>query len=190
MGLPNIALIGKAGSGKDTVAERLTTRWAYTRLAFADPLRHVALDINPYIPTGPGITVRLHALVADVGWDYAKRTYPEVRRVLQQAGQGVRNIDPDFWLNLLMKKVEAARSWNMPLVVTDCRYENEAIALRLAGFRTVRVHRPRGTAMTFSEGRAAMHASETELDDYPCDGTLHNVSTVSDLIAAADALIQ
>ena len=182
MSYRHIAFIGQARSGKDTAGARLVQRWAFTRLAFADPLKHMALQVNPYVPTGYGVTVRLEALVADVGWERAKDTYPEVRPFLQRLGHSVREQDPDFWVRTLMTKVRSAGDWNMPVVVTDCRYGNEAEALRAAGFLLVRIQRP-------SLDSADPHASENELSNYPVDAALVNGGTVLDLHAQTDALV-
>lgn len=189
MSYRNIAFIGKARSGKDTAGARLVGNWAFTRLAFADPLKRMALEVNPYVPTVTGVTVRLEALIADVGWDYAKDNYPEVRRLLQRMGQTVRELDENFWLRSLMYKVTAADSLNMPVVVTDCRYRNEAEALRAAGFVLVRIKRPDSHHMTLAQAMAK-HASETELDDFPADETLINAGSIFDLHTAVDALVR
>lgn len=179
----NIAFIGKARSGKDTAGRRLVVNWNFTRLALADPLKRMALQINPFIPTGCGVTVRLEALIADVGWDYAKDHYPEVRRLLQNMGQTVREHDEDFWLSVLMRKVQTADQWNLPVVVTDCRYRNEAEAFKAAGFILVRIKRP-GLVSTDT------HDSENELNDFPADETLINGGNVFDLHTATDALVR
>src|SRR5712664_4078359 len=102
MANPNIALLGLARSGKDTLAQRLVREHHYTRLAFADPLKVMLLDIDPLIPTSLGIHVRLSRLITDAGWEYAKDHYPEVRRLLQQVGQRVREWSPDYWVNITM----------------------------------------------------------------------------------------
>lgn len=176
MAKPHIAFIGKARSGKDSAAANLVRRHNYTRVAFADPLKEMALSINPLIGTGYGTIVRLSNLIKDVGWEYAKDRFPEVRRILQHCGEGVRNIDPDFWVNAAMDKVAVADSWNLPVVVTDCRYPNEADALKARGFTLVRVLRP---LVVGSSGNT--HASETALDDYPHDATVLNNGSLEDL---------
>ncbi|MFD5647879.1 hypothetical protein ACFWIP_40510, partial [Streptomyces anulatus] len=135
-----IALVGKARSGKDTVAKRLIQRFAYTRVAFADPLRMMALDVNPYI--GPAaVDRRLRDVVEDIGWDRAKEECPEIRRILQNIGQTVRDLDPKFWLRQGLDKIEVADRWNLPVVVTDVRYRNEVRALVNRDFLTVRILR-------------------------------------------------
>lgn len=189
MAYRNIALIGKARSGKDSAGKRLVHNWHYTRVAFADPLKHMALGLNPYIPTGVGVTVRLTSLIADVGWEYAKDNYPEVRRVLQSAGEAVRVHDEDFWLNTALRKIDGAARWNVPVVVTDCRYENEAKALQARGFMLVRIRRQAPTCRCLNPTHHAEHASETDLDDFPVDQTIINGGTLFELETEIDSLV-
>jgi hypothetical protein len=179
--MADIALIGRARSGKDTVAARLVAQ-GYTRVAFADPLKTALLDMNPYVPTGYGVTVRLQALIADVGWDYAKDNYPEVRRLLQHTGQTVRGMDPGFWVTAALDVI--AGIWS-PVVVSDVRYPNEAEALRVRGFKIVRIVRPDTAPLP---GGASAHDSETALDRYPIDSLIYNVGSLADLARRADAL--
>lgn len=177
----DVALIGRARSGKDSVGARLESRYGYTRLAFADPLKDIALEINPWIPTTPGVVVRLHRLIADVGWEYAKDNYPEVRRILQHTGQSVRDRDPDYWIRALTR--QAVELEGGPIVVTDVRYPNEAMALSRLGFRLVRVVRP-----SLGDPSPDAHESETALDDQPIGITILNSGTLEDLHAHADSI--
>jgi hypothetical protein len=179
--MADIALIGRARSGKDTVAARLVAQ-GYTRVAFADPLKAALLNMNPYVPTGYGVTVRLQSLVADAGWDYAKDNYPEVRRLLQHTGQTVREIDPRFWVRAAMSTINV--TWS-PIVVSDVRYPNEADTLREHGFRIVRIVRPDAGPLP---GGASAHDSETALDDYPVDALVWNGGSLAELHLRADAL--
>ncbi|QPB09783.1 dNMP kinase [Streptomyces phage Shady] len=166
----DVALMGKARSGKDTAAAFLVDVHGYKRLAFADPLKHMADEVDPLIPTSVGVHVRLKSLVRDVGWEYAKDNYPEVRRVLQHIGQTIRDRDPDYWVRLLMAQVEGAREFGYPVVVSDVRYPNEAEALRAAGFKLVRIYRP-------GNEDAGTHESETALDNYVGDAVIRNDMT-------------
>jgi hypothetical protein len=182
---PNIALIGKARSGKDTVAARLIATRSYTRVAFADPLKEMALALDPLIPMNHlEAHSRLSLVVEQLGWEYAKDNYPEIRRVLQHLGSAVRDQDEDFWLQQAMNKVWAAYDWNLPVVVTDCRYRNEADELREAGFMLVRIERPTG-----APSPGADHASETELDYLQCDAVIGNVGTLDELYAQVDKIV-
>jgi hypothetical protein len=171
-------------SGKDTIAARLVAQFQYTRGAFADPLRVMAYGQNPII-TADGIGVkRLASVVDDFGWERAKEEFPEVRRTLQEIGQGVRTLDPDFWIRILLEKVDNAEKWNLPLVVTDVRYRNEADALKARGFRLVRVTRPGNSS---AEGPLS-HLSERDLDRYTPDAMVYNGGSLAELHQRADAL--
>jgi hypothetical protein len=183
---PNIALCGKARSGKDTVAGHLVQRYGYTRLAFADPLKEMALSVDPLIPTEryPArlIHVRLARLVGDAGWEYAKDRYPEVRRLLQQMGQTVRGYDSHFWIRALLAKASAI---DTPIVVTDVRYPNEHASLMRAGFDVVRVMRPGAGLADGNE----QHDSETALDDFTATAGIMNAGALDELGGHVDDLV-
>lgn len=186
----HIALVGKARSGKDSVAQHLIRTRQYTRVAFADPLKPMALNINPIVDVRREWNATHHVRLAEIvqadGWERAKDLYPEVRRVLQHVGQTVRELDPDFWVNLAMDKIDTADTWNLPVVVTDVRYLNEVIALQNRGFTVVRVLRPNAGL----GGKNGEHESETRLDEYKTRHTLLNTGTLDDLKAEIDALFR
>ncbi|MGW1836310.1 deoxynucleotide monophosphate kinase family protein [Streptomyces sp. NPDC002067] len=165
------------------------SRFAFVRVAFADPLRDLALSVDPIVasePTGYGpLPLRLSDVVRREGWDTAKQR-PEVRRTLQRLGQSVRDQDERHWLRAALAKLDVANRWGLPVVVTDCRYENEAEALRARGALLVRVERPGDHGPNGAEQRG--HPSETELDDFPADAVLTNGGTVAELHALADQL--
>ncbi|GGX26895.1 deoxynucleotide monophosphate kinase family protein [Streptomyces chryseus] len=144
----NVGIIGRARVGKDTAGAWFVENRGYQRVSFADPLRECALKLDPIIVPedersdwGEG-HVRLSQVIAGMGWERAKDEYPEVRRTLQRIGQGIRAIDPNFWLRTALKEVTAANEGGQPCVITDVRYPNEAASLRRAGFHLVYIHRP------------------------------------------------
>ncbi|MBB5934582.1 deoxynucleotide monophosphate kinase family protein [Streptomyces zagrosensis] len=188
MSYRHVALMGRAGAGKDTAAARLVSRYQFVRVAFADPLKDSALGLDPIVgaeSTSYGsLPIRLSDVVRRYGWDRAKNSYPEVRRTLQNLGETVRTDDPDFWLRMALDKVRTADRRSLSVVVSDVRYANEADALRCAGALMVRIERPEATA----GGEAARHVSELDLDAYPADVTIPNTGTVADLDALVDAL--
>ncbi|GAA0660289.1 hypothetical protein GCM10010193_09030 [Kitasatospora atroaurantiaca] len=194
MTYPNIALVGRARSGKDTLAAQLVSRYAYTRIAFADPLRSVALAADPIVSAEAGhfgyLPTRLSDVVRRHGWEKAKTAVPEVRRTLQRFGQSIRDVDPNFWVNLAMDRLDVAETWGLPVVVTDCRYENEATALQVRGFKLVRVVRPGSpeTGGGAAEKANREHVSETELATFPVDATVINAGSLADLATRADLL--
>lgn len=101
-----IGLTGRKRSGKSTAARYLVEDHGFTELSFAEPLKRMALAVNPIIgfrSTPDGVQrVYLSDVVHEIGWECAKDEYPEVRRFLQLLGtEGVRDhIGQDTWVNL------------------------------------------------------------------------------------------
>lgn len=173
---PLLGLIGKKRSGKDTFAATLVEDLGYVRVAFADPLKEVALAINPIVDVDLGAPEYLADIVAAHGWEDAKG-YGDVRRFLQELGVAIRTLDPDFWLNIAKARIEALDS-ETPVVITDVRFPNEAEAVVELGGDVVRIVRP-------SIVSTDTHASETALDDYPEMVSIMNEGTLSELADAA-----
>lgn len=178
MRFPNLALSGKAGSGKDTVADYLVSTYGYTRLALADPLKEMALNLDPVITYVGDSPIRLSRLIELHGWDSAKRTFPEIRRTLQRMGQTVREYDSEFWLRVLYG---AAYRIPGPIVVSDVRYPNEYSSLSRAGYVPVRVARPDVVGMS--------HESETALDSHTFAHGIANDGSVIQLHYRVDVLL-
>lgn len=182
-----VGLYGPAGSGKDSIATYLGGLYGFNRIAFADPVREMALAIDPWIdcfdflerPTvGDPMRVvynsRLSVLVDKFGWDYVKREYDEVRRLLQKIGtDAVRAQTPNYWVDLARAKaLDCDR-----VVFTDVRFPNEADMIRSEGGIVGHV-----VAETTLNAEAASHASETSMDAYRPDVTLVNEHTDDDQV--------
>jgi hypothetical protein len=188
MTAPLIGMIGRRRSGKDSVAETLVSEFGYARVAFADPLKEAALTVDPIV--GVRVTdaiphaLRLSTVVDEIGWEAAKDSYPTEARgtALQRLGDAVRNLDADFWVRAAMSRVTAS---DAPVIVTDCRFPNEAEAIRLAGGIIVRVVRPGAVA----DPGVDSHPSETALDDYPEDFYVDNSGTLDELAADVRELL-
>lgn len=197
--MKNFGLIGKMGSGKTTAAEVLRNTHGYVPVSFAAPLKEMVIEADPLIeyrcwsqhgaPTNP-VPVHLSDILKYSGktFEEAKREYPEVRRSLQRIGQGVRRIDPEYWVKALLTRL-AELPAGTPVVVPDVRYPNEADALRTIGYTLVRVTRPTPQGMTMDETRASMHDSEWSLDDYEADVTINNDGTLIDFVGAVLDLV-
>jgi hypothetical protein len=96
-----IGLAGRAGVGKDTVAEQLRDA-GFIRFAFAEPLRQMLvahLDLHGFNPYW----------INDRG--FKETTLPvfgrSVRQHLQTMGAALRQDDPDYWVRCL-----ALRAWS------------------------------------------------------------------------------
>jgi len=170
---PKTHIIGVAGYaqvGKDTLGEALVESGEAERLAFADALKAVLYDLNPLVDVMGTATEELRAIVDDQGWEWAK-THTDARELLQRLGVAARDhIDPDVWLNAVMRQVQPGGSY----IITDVRYPNEAAAIKKAGGQLWRIWRP-------GVGPANTHGSETALDHWEYDQIIHNEGTIDDL---------
>jgi cytidylate kinase len=153
LGLPNVALCGKAGAGKTTAAQ-LLGQFGYETRSFAGPLKDMAATI----------------------WGDEARAD---RDKLQRLGCAVRDIDPDAWCDLLVRNLDDCGE--APIVVDDMRFENEWWALKGAGFTTIRVTAPRGTRINrlkangkWRDEEQLEHVSETAIDYLGADYTVRN----------------
>ncbi|MGW8630572.1 deoxynucleotide monophosphate kinase family protein [Streptomyces sp. NPDC055793] len=172
-----IGLAGYARSGKNEAAEALV-QYGWRQAAYADKLREFLLAVDPVIP-GPYGTgnLRLSILIRDVGWEYAKDHYPEVRALLQRTGTqaGRKLFGSNVWVDALFRDLAEAPA----LVITDCRFPNEAQAVADRGGVMIRVERPGVGPAKDKVGR--VHESETALDGWRYDHTLINDGSVRDL---------
>lgn len=178
-----IGLGGYAGVGKDEVAKILVREHGFTRVAFADPLRAMLYDQNPIVTTGytvetdtPETTeIRLHRvqeLVDALGWDLAKRDYPEIRRLLQALGVAARErLDYGLWV---AKGLAVAREVGSAVVFTDARFSNECLAIKAMGGQIWDVVRP-------GVGPVNGHVSDSGQWIEHADLTLMNDGTLADL---------
>jgi hypothetical protein len=173
-----IGLSGYARSGKDEAAKVLVDKYGFTRVAFADKLRDALYALNPVITVKPyyneateppnGFSrVVLQEVIDVYGWNGYKETEfgDEIRRLAQRMGTevGRQTLGENLW-------VDAALTGLAPdakIVVTDCRFPNEARAIKTLGGIVVRVTRPGVKAVN-------AHPSETALDDWDFDYTLEN----------------
>jgi hypothetical protein len=176
-----LGLTGPPGAGKDASAAHLVGSHNFKRFAFADQIRQAALVLDPLVK---GRT-RLSAVVADHGWDIAKTEWPEVRRLLQVLGTELgRDLHgPDVWVDRVFTAIGDLPP-DQRVVISDCRFPNEAAAVRAHGGFIVRINR------TVHQLDAVMsHPSETESAGLKPDYVLSNHGTLGELARRLDRLV-
>lgn len=176
-----IALMGKIGSGKDAVGNILTQHRGFMRVSFADPLKQCLLALNPLVD---GVLLhRVADLVTTQGWDAAKK-HPEVRSLLQRIGteMGRKILGETVWIDLALAKMSDPYK---RYVVTDCRFLNEAQAVRREGAELWRIERP-GAGLSGAQGQ---HASEMEMEAITPTRVISNTGTLDDLQAQVLSLV-
>ena len=182
-----VGFAGRKRSGKNAAADALPRN--YQRVAFADPIRAALLALDPIVDVDVDVSasgygeaavdcepIRLSVIITALGWERAKDSYSEVRRLLQNYGtEGVRRLDPDFWVRVAGAQIEARRSEGLPVAVTDVRFPNEVDAIVNAGGTVFRIARPGYVLPTTA---ADVHPSETALDGIPLP-TITNDGTIA-----------
>lgn len=173
-----VILTGSPGTGKDTLADLLCERYVLERRAFADPLRAMALVIDPNIGSY-GYELRLSTAVEELGWRETKDRFPAVRTFLQRLGtDAVRNhLGKDVWVRALLETTEPGVDY----VVTDARFLNEVTMLRPRV--VIRVTRPGVPAV------ASKHPSDKPLHDRHIDVTVVNDGRPEDMLTQLGDLL-
>jgi hypothetical protein len=190
-----VGLVGRAQVGKDTLAADWIERFGFVRVSFAEPLRKMAEALNPYVTAGAGIlsdgthiprALRYREALGLLGYETAKRELPEFRGILQRLGTeaGRQVHGEDVWVDLAIAEAqEAVAIRRTPVVFTDVRFPNEADAIRRAGGRLVRIHRPDAPS-------AGSHASEMALASIETHAVIENTGSVVELHEAGETVLR
>ena len=112
-----IGLIGRARSGKDTVAQYLAMQHKFTQVAFADPMKEMLEAAFGNINFRDGDREQL------IDW-----LGKSPRQLMQTLGTewGRNTIHPDLWTLITERKVLKAIDFNWSMVISDVRFHNEA----------------------------------------------------------------
>lgn len=169
-----IAFTGIAGSGKSTAAQHLVKNHGFTRIRFAGPLKDMmrALGLTEAEIEGDRKEVSCELLGGKTP-RYAMQT------IGTEWGRDI--IAPDLWIrafNAALAKVPA----DVPVVVDDCRFPNEADAIIAAGGVLVRVVRPGAGA------GASGHSSEGQ--PLPVVGEIQNDVSLPTFIWSVDRFVR
>lgn len=171
-----LGLTGRMGAGKDTVAHRLAALLHPTtmveRRAFADRLKSsVATTFGiqvwqlEYAKNDPTAYVELSAPFGNI--DGTRKL--TVREYLQDYGVSMRKVFGDaFWLDQALPTSLSVPEHTL-VVVTDCRFPNEAERVKNMGGLVFEVVGPQGQM-----DPGAAHVSERALPTHLLDGYIYN----------------
>lgn len=134
-----IGFCGLQGSGKDTCCKELV-KHGYTHDYFAKPVYDLLWKMDPDIYCmESGKHHSLQLLVHAIGWEAAKRKYPQVRHYLQflgtEAGRDIHG--EDCWVYAMERRNRGVHY----LAISDVRFANEGYWIHDCGGILVHVVR-------------------------------------------------
>ena len=206
-----IGLTGLAGAGKDTVADTLVTHAGFSKIAFADALR---LEVAGAFNLGGDMSILTDRATKEVPTNalrfsrcnelrFVERMYDQhagerpdfdyeewsatprsPRQVMQWWGTEYRRAEEEnYWTNRVAIRILSAYQGTR-WVITDCRFANEARAIRSIGGELWQVMRPGHMSV---EGG---HASQNDGTYFKPEAVVMNGSTITGLMHTTLRMLQ
>lgn len=168
-----VAFTGLAGSGKSTAASHLVNAHGFQRVRFAGPLKAMMAAL--------GCTAdEIDGSLKEVPCALLGGRTP--RHAMQTLGTewGRNLIADDLWIRAW--RAALSDVGGMSVAVDDCRFPNEAEAVRAAGGLIVRIERPGAGA------GAAGHSSEDQA--FKSDAKIQNDGSMTEFLIAIDEVVR
>lgn len=168
-----IAIVGKSRSGKTTLTDYASETYGFVVLNFGDALKEHAATLFPN--------------------QYHKEGKP--RQLLQVFGQKMREIDQMVWIRQVERQLHEIG--DVPVIVGDCRQQNEYAWLREQGFTFIRVeankdkriHRMLKQGDRFRSFELE-HETELHVDRFIVDYVIENNGELDDLYRQLDEILK
>jgi hypothetical protein len=198
-----IGITGLISSGKDTIADYLTTHHGFKRVSFASSLKDAVASVfgwdREYLE-GTTKASRAWREKKDEWWSNRLGMDITPRWILQYWGTDVcrNHFHNDIWVASVEHKLLNS---NEDIVITDCRFDNEVTAIKNAGGIAIRVQRGPSpewydSAIAFNRGpngnstwslskmkldKLKIHASEYSSVGLKYDYIVENNGTIDEL---------
>ena len=174
-----IGITGQKFSGKSTVAKMLSEMLGYKVVSFADKLKDVTCVLSGCTREQlEDYDFKENELVPDYLRPYCLNAEkPTFRAFLQYFGSEVmRGVNDNIWIDCTLSNC------GKDAIISDCRFPNEAKAVKARGGIVIKVVRPDVKA-------SDSHQSETMIDEIVPDYTLYNDTTLENLVVNVDCLV-
>ena len=206
-----IGVTGLIGSGKDTIADYLTTFHGFKRVSFAASLKDAVASVFGWereLLEGSTKSSREWREKRDDWWSDRLGMEITPRWVLQYWGTEVcrNNFHTDIWVASVENKLRQTKD---NIVITDCRFSNEVNSIKSVGGITMRVSRgerpnwyssavdynnePEGSEQKLKAmvelGNYSVHASEYSSIGLLYDYYIDNNGTIDDLHKQVNSVV-
>jgi hypothetical protein len=207
-----IGVCGLIGAGKDTIADYLVNIHQFRRESFANTLKDAVSAVFGWdreLLEGRTRQSREWREQPDAWWSERLGMPITPRWVLQYWGTEVvrRSFHDDTWIASLENKLRKSKD---DVVISDCRFPNEILAIKRAGGIVIRVHRgpdpdwyrfaemvnrgpERNIEWSFAKtqlDKFDIHASETAWIGTKFDAVVDNNFTMDHLYSQVTRLVQ
>lgn len=169
-----VAFTGPAGSGKSTATRYLVDEYGYELVKFAGPLKDMLRAIGL-------VEEQIEGEYKETPTVYLCGKTPRHAMQTLGAAWGRDCIGKDFWVGIWASRVATVLKQGGRVVVDDCRYTNEAQAIRKLGGDIF--------AIAGRGGIAGGHESERGIE-CEADAVLANTGTVADLHAKVEEVLR
>ena len=195
-----IGFAGMIGSGKNTAADHLIKKYGYVGLSFASTVKDcLAVIFHWDRDMLEGVTAESRQWRETVDPYWAKKLqivdFSPRKAMKYIATDLFRNhFNDNIWIYSLEKKIQTIDS---NIVITDCRFANEATMIRNVGGTLVRIARGSdpdwyGIARSYPEKMhqlyPTIHASEYSWACIDFDLVIDNSGSIEDLTSQIDLL--
>jgi len=165
----NLAICGEKRNGKDLIAKYLVEKYGFKQFAFADEIKRAIKNIYGF------------------SQNRIDNKDEDMRGLLQQTGDNLRNKDEDILINSLLLKINnyqyVLTAEYSKIVISDVRLLKEAEVLKYHNFtiwKVIRNNKPNNDS----------HKTETETKKIIPNSVIKNNSTEKDLFESIDRLIK
>jgi len=164
-----LGITGQAGSGKDTLADKIINKYSGVKLAFADPLKLACKEL--FQLSHEQLHVRREKEKIDPRWGKTPR------ELCQIVGTDLlrKYFDEDIFIKSTREKIKKLSQDYKIIIVTDCRFENETQLIRDMGGIIIHLKRP-------NIKKINDHISENPVKVMNGDIELINNSTIDKLL--------
>lgn len=165
-----VGITGVAGSGKDTAADYLVSKYGFTKVSFASILKNM---------------LSVAGLPEPSNRDDKEKNVEGFNFTWREAAQTLgtewgRSLDENIWIKLTMASLEDGKNY----VFSDVRFDNEAKAIIYKNGINLQV-----SGRSVDLGQNSVHASEKGIDEYWITRIIGNSGSVDALYRQLDYIM-